>query len=177
MRGGGAVDLPGVEDAAVVMGTRANREILTGAGLLTSEVAATKPDDLVIVVKAADEAAGQAALAQAQEILAAPGRTETTAVRPKSLAAALQAASDANLVVISVAGRYAAQEAHAARRRPPRPALLRQRAAGRRNQPETACREQGPLCMGRRRHGDHQRGQAGFAIAVPRGQVGLVSVG
>ena len=63
--------LPGVQDAAVVMGTPANREIIAAAGLLTPEAAGARPDDLLIVIKAADEASALAALAQAEEILAA----------------------------------------------------------------------------------------------------------
>ncbi len=37
--------LAGVSDAAVVMGTPANREILAGAALLTSEAAAARADN------------------------------------------------------------------------------------------------------------------------------------
>ena len=109
------LDMPGIEDAAVVMGTPANRELVDAAGLLTPEFAAARPDDLVIVVKAADDAAGRAALAKAEEILGRRAeRTETTAVRPKSLASAIAADGQANLAVISVAGRYAAEEARTA---------------------------------------------------------------
>jgi len=172
------LDLPGVEDAAVVMGTPANHEILAGAGLLTPEIAAAKPDDLVIVVKAADEAAGKAALAQAQEILArrAP-RTETTAVRPKSLAAALHAAPDANLVVISVAGRYAAQEARAALDAGRHVLLFSDNVP---LEDEISLKQlavsKGLLCMGPDAGTAIINGIAlGFANAVPRGKVGLVS--
>src|SRR5512139_4226180 len=76
------LEMPGVEDAAVVMGTGANHEIVAAAGMLTPEVRATRPDDLVIIVKAVDEPAGEAALAKAEEILArraehAPGAGAT----------------------------------------------------------------------------------------------------
>ena len=53
------LELPGVEDAAVVMGTPANREIMAAAGLLTDTAAASRPDDLVIAIRAADEGAGR----------------------------------------------------------------------------------------------------------------------
>ena len=65
------LELPGVEDAAVVMGTPANREIIAAAGLLTDAAAAARPDDLVIAIRAADEASGHAALRQADDLLAA----------------------------------------------------------------------------------------------------------
>ena len=63
--------LPGVQDAAVVMGTPANREIIGSAGLLTPEAAGARPDDLLIVIRAEDEASALAALAEAEQT---PGR-------------------------------------------------------------------------------------------------------
>ncbi len=172
------LELPGVEDAAVVMGTPANREILAAAGLLTDGAAAARPDDLVIVVRATDGAAGQAALAQADALLAARAVPVAAAVqRPKSLAAAIAAMPDANLVVISVAGRYAAQEARTALERGLHVLLfsdnvplaeeieLKQLAVAR-----------GLLCMGPDAGTAIINGVAlGFANAVPRGRVGLVS--
>jgi len=172
------LEQPGVEDAAVVMGTPANRELIAAAGLLTDAAAAGRPDDLVIVVRAADEAAGQAALAQADALLAARAVTTTTAAeRPKSLASAIAATPDANLAVISVAGRYAAQEARTALERGLHVLLfsdnvpldeeisLKQLAA-----------ERGLLCMGPDAGTAIINGVAlGFANAVPRGRVGLVS--
>ena len=47
--------LPGVEDAGVVMGTQANKEILAQGNLITDQVREAGADDLVIVVRAADE--------------------------------------------------------------------------------------------------------------------------
>lgn len=172
------LELPGVEDAAVVMATPANREILANAGLLTPEVAAAGPDDLAIVVKAADEATARAALTHAEEVLArrAP-RTEATATRPKSLAAALAAASDANLVVISVAGRYASQEARAALDAGRHVLLFSDNVP---LEDEIALKrlavDKGLLCMGPDAGTAIINGVAlGFANAVPRGKVGLVS--
>ena len=81
--------LPGVQDAAVVMGTPANREIIAAAKLLTPEAAGARPDDLLIVVKAVDETSALAALAQAEEILSAraprigSGTDGSAAQRPK----------------------------------------------------------------------------------------------
>ena len=47
--------LPGVLDAGVVMGTESNKELLAHIDLNTTEVQASKPDDLVIVVKSESE--------------------------------------------------------------------------------------------------------------------------
>ncbi len=45
-------NMQGVQDAAVVMATEANKSILAGAGLLTNEARAATPNDLVIAVSA-----------------------------------------------------------------------------------------------------------------------------
>jgi len=172
------LELPGVEDAAVVMGTPANRELVAAAGLLTTEAAAARPDDLVIAVKAADEASGHAALAKADELLTArAAKTTTTAERPKSLVSAIAATPDANLVVISVAGRYAGQEARTALERGLHVLLFSD------NVPldeeislKQLAVERGLLCMGPDAGTAIINGVAlGFANAVPAGRVGLVS--
>ena len=171
--------LPGVQDAAVVMGTPANREIIAAAGLLTPEAAAARPDDLLIVIKAEDEASALAALAQAEEILAAKApRAETGAAqRPKSLASAIAAAPGANLAVISVAGRYAAGEARTALENGLHVLLFSDNVP---LEEEIALKklaaERGLLCMGPDAGTAIINGVAlGFANAVPRGNVGLVS--
>ena len=48
-----------VEDAAVVMGTEANKGLLKNAGLLTPEAEAASPNDLVIAVKGEQAALGR----------------------------------------------------------------------------------------------------------------------
>jgi FdrA protein len=171
--------LPGVQDAAVVMGTPANREIIAAAGLLTPEAAGARPDDLLIVIKAEDEASALAALAQAEEILAAKApRAETGAAqRPKSLASAIAGMPGANLAVISVAGRYAAGEAHTALENGLHVLLFSDNVP---LEDEIALKklaaERGLLCMGPDAGTAIINGVAlGFANAVPRGNVGLVS--
>jgi succinyl-CoA synthetase alpha subunit len=172
------LELPGVEDAAVVMATPANREIVAAAGLLTETASAARPDDLLIAVRAVDEAAGQAALGQANRLLAerAP-RTTATAQRPKSLASAIAAAPDANLAVISVAGRYAAREARTALESGLHVLLFSDNVP---LEDEISLKrlavERGLLCMGPDAGTAIINGVAlGFANAVPRGRVGLVS--
>ncbi len=107
----GLAALPGVADAAVVMATEANKGILEQAGLLTQPASAASPNDLVIVVNA-DESALDPALAEAEKLLRAKAEQgDRAAFRPKTLRAALKSSPAANLAVISVAGRYAADEA------------------------------------------------------------------
>ncbi len=114
--------LPGVLDAGVVMGTEANKDVLTQSGLLspTTEAAAqarsASADDLLIVVQAADEAAAAAALAQVDERLAHRHRSIEQEYRPKSLESAAQMMPEAQWVLVSVPGRYAAGVARQALR-------------------------------------------------------------
>ena len=61
---------PDVSEAAALMGTPANRELLAQAGLLTAEAAAAGPNDLVVVIDAAP-AAALPARARAEELLSA----------------------------------------------------------------------------------------------------------
>ena len=61
--------VPNVTRAALMMATPANRELLSGAGLLDATAAAAGPNDLVVAVAAADKAAGARALAEASRLL------------------------------------------------------------------------------------------------------------
>ncbi|MBI3959266.1 MAG: acyl-CoA synthetase FdrA [Chloroflexi bacterium] len=102
-------DLPGVHDAGVVMCTSANKELLEQSGLLTPEIPAAAPEDLVIVVRADDAEAARSALAQVDDLLAR--RRSTSAdddYRPKSLDSAAKMLPEAGWALISVPGRYAA---------------------------------------------------------------------
>lgn len=103
--------LPGVEDAAVVMATEANKGILEQAGLLTAESQAASPNDLVIAIRA-ESAVLARALAEAEKLLKTRQGVEAAGeFRPKTLRSAVKANPRANVAVISVAGRYAASEA------------------------------------------------------------------
>jgi FdrA protein len=108
--------LPGVLDAGVVMGTDANKELLAQIDLLTPETRAARADDLVIVIRAADDAAAQTTLAQVDGLLARRRVAVEMEFRPKSLESAAQMMPDARWVLISVAGRYAAGVARQALR-------------------------------------------------------------
>ncbi|MDD2236201.1 MAG: acyl-CoA synthetase FdrA [Kiritimatiellae bacterium] len=106
--------LPGVVDAAVVMGTRENAGILERSGLWQELFEGTTDSDLLISVKAENEETATAMLAEADELLTASlkkGDSGDTAVTPWSLEGAVNLLPDANMVLISVAGRYAAHEA------------------------------------------------------------------
>ena len=104
----GLIGLPGILDAGVVMATPANRELLAANNLLPDSVAAS-PDDLLIVVKAEDDNSATDAIGQVDELLA---RRKSSSVsqdfRPRSLGNAVKQLPEANWILISVPGRYAA---------------------------------------------------------------------
>ena len=107
--------LPGVEDAVAMTGAPSNLEIMRAAGLLAPSGEAAEPNDLVLAVRAADEAAAEAAFAHARIALereVAPSADGDW--RPRTLDGALDRMADANLVLISTPGACAAREARRA---------------------------------------------------------------
>ncbi len=62
-------EISGVDDAGVVMGTKANLDLLEQTGLLVEEIKGVKADDLVLVVKAKDAKTAQDVLAQAKALM------------------------------------------------------------------------------------------------------------
>jgi succinyl-CoA synthetase alpha subunit len=106
---------PGVKEAVVAMGTEVNLGLLEAIGLLSGEAKSAKPNDLVIAIEAETGEAAEEACRSAEEILKkkSHGGGEEE-YRPVSLEGALKILPEANLVVISVPGRYAAREARRA---------------------------------------------------------------
>jgi len=104
----GLIGLPGVVDAGVVMATPANRELLAANNLLPESVTAN-PDDLLIVVKADNGTSATDAIGKVDELLARrKSSTVSEDFRPRSLSGAVKQLPEANWVLISVPGRYAA---------------------------------------------------------------------
>jgi FdrA protein len=100
---------PEIIDAGVVMGTEANKDLLSQSDLLAPQAQAAGADDLVIVVRAESDTAAQAALEQVDELLTARRRGGADEeYRPKSMESAAQMLPEAQWVLISVPGRYAA---------------------------------------------------------------------
>ncbi len=176
----GLIDMEGVVDAAVVMGTLANKGILSDADLLTPEAEAASADDLVIAVRAESEDVAEAAIAEADELLKAsrtPAEESGLAQPPKTMAAAVRRLEGANLILISVAGRYAAGVAREALNRDLHVFLFSDNVD---LEDEIALkelgREKGLLVMGPDAGTAIINGVAlGFANDVPRGPVGVVA--
>ena len=105
-------DIDGVEDTGVIMGTEANKELLAHINLVSPELTAAKPDDLVIVVRAETEKDADFAIAQVDDLLKKKKTASESVFRPKSIESAIENLPDSSWVLVSVAGRYADIVAH-----------------------------------------------------------------
>lgn len=111
--------VPGVADTAVVMGTPSNVSSLIEMGFDARDFQSVGANDLVVAIDAEEEETLTAAQTKMREVLAQRkvAGDEGARPRPRTLAGALECLPDANLVLISVPGPYAAREARAALRR------------------------------------------------------------
>jgi FdrA protein len=171
--------LEGVQDAAVVMATEANKSILTEAGLLTEQIKSAGPNDLVIAVSSRDAPSADVALQKAETILKSKNAStyQPGEFSPRSIQSALSMQPSANMAVISVAGRYAAQEAWEALMRGLHVLLFSDNIS---LEDEIAlkkyARDHGLLLMGPGAGTSIINHVAlGFANVIPAGQVGIVS--
>lgn len=174
-----ATKLQGINDAAVVMGTLQNKLILENSGMLPAEFKNALDNDLLIVVKASDLQTCEYGLSRIEELLKASREkiVEKSAYLPKSIEGALKIVPDANMVIISVAGRYAAEEAMKALNRNlhvmifsdnvPKDKAIAIKKLGR----EKGLLVMGPDCGTAIING----ASLGFANAVNRGDIGIVS--
>jgi FdrA protein len=108
--------LPGIEEAGLIIGTPANKEILRDAGILGPEGDTAEPSDLILALRATDALSGQAALTAARQFLDQPSSVGTTAAveSSRTIRAAVQRLPAANLALISVPGDFAVAEARKA---------------------------------------------------------------
>lgn len=170
--------LEGVRDAAVVMATEANKSILAEAGLLTDEAKLATPNDLCIAVSAESNALAEAALQKAESLLKTNVvMTEGGEFHPKTIHGAVASHPYANVAVISVAGRYAADEAWDALQQGLHVLLFSDNVSLEDEIAlKTYAREHGLLLMGSGAGTTILNGVAlGFANALPHGPVGIIS--
>ncbi len=108
--------MDGIEECGMMMATPANKRIMADAGVLGPDGEAAGPGDLVIAIRAADQAAGDAAHAAARALLDKPkgAAGATAAWAPRTIRAAATADPSANVALISVPGAFAAAEARKA---------------------------------------------------------------
>ncbi len=101
-----AKKIPGVLDAAIVMGTDLNKELLEKQGLLTDEGRTATDNDMIIALKVEEGANIDEILEKVENLLTAPAETTAEAYY-YSLDSALEALKDANIAVVSIPGQYA----------------------------------------------------------------------
>jgi len=165
--------LDGVVDAAALMGTAANKNLLREGGFVETTPSA-EADDLIVAVKTTSDDAAEAALARVEELL--EQRAAASSRSARTLDEALELDPDINLAAISLPGEYAAGEARLALERGLHVFLFSS------NVPleeeialKTLAAERGLLCMGPDCGTALIAGKAlGFGNAVRRGPVGVV---
>ncbi|MCJ7625226.1 MAG: acyl-CoA synthetase FdrA [Anaerolineaceae bacterium] len=170
--------LPGVDDASVVMGTEANKRLLDQAGLLSDEARRGTANDLIISFRA-EESNAEKILVDINRLFQrkrGAGAAKDT-YQPKTLRAAVKSCPSSNIVVISVAGRYAAEEAQEALQRGLHVMLFSDNVSiNDELSLKTYARKNGLLLMGPGAGTAIINGAAlGFANALPRGPVGIVA--
>lgn len=110
--------MDGVTEAAMMMGTPSNIEIMANAGLLKADEVSAAPGDLVIGIRGTDDANISIAMAAAETMLDTPADVAAGAQwRPRSIRSAISSRPNANLALISVPGAFAISEARKALRR------------------------------------------------------------
>ncbi|MFI5340783.1 MAG: acyl-CoA synthetase FdrA [Candidatus Methylomirabilales bacterium] len=169
----------GIMEAAALMGTPANKELLAQSRLLTPEAETAGANDLVIVIRADSIAAAEAAVLQAETFFTSKQKRLQTAGRllPRTLDSARRHFPDANLAVISVPGPFAASQARKALSLGLHVMLFSDHVA---IEDEVSLKrlavKKGFLLMGPDCGTAILNGvPLGFANAVPRGRVGFVA--
>lgn len=99
-----------IDNASIGMGTPLNKETISDLGLDTEEMNSAGPNDLIIAIRAADEAACEKAK---EEFTRLVNEKNSNASQNsfRSIVGAKTSIPDANLAIISVAGEYAPIEA------------------------------------------------------------------
>ncbi len=170
--------LDGVDEAAMMMGSPSNRQIMADAGILDATGETAEGGDLVIGIRADSRDAADRALTEARGILeqssAAKGGGETW--RPRSVRSAVKATPDANFALISVPGDFAVSEARKVLRRGLHVMIfsdnvpVADEAALKREALDRGRLVMGPDCGTAIINGT----PLAFANAVPRGSIGVI---
>ncbi len=169
----------GVIDSGLITGSRENKAILRASGLFVDAFARTADNDLLVAVKARSEKTAVQILQHIDDYLQAGRKKEggSDTANPGSLAGALDILPAANLAMISIAGKYAGDEAANALQRGLHVLLFSDNVPlAREIELKKTARERGLLLMG------PDCGTAiingiplAFANAVPRGSIGIVA--
>ncbi len=108
-------ELDGIVNAVVSMGTEMNLDLLNDMGYTNDEVNGATPNDLLVVIESEDQSAMENAVSTVYDLLSKKRKKGAgKAYLPKSIQSAVKEEPDANLVIISLPGEFAAREAKAA---------------------------------------------------------------
>lgn len=107
------MSLPGIENAAVMMGTDQNKDLMLESGLIDETIAkrVTANDMVIGIVGESEEAVDKAFEAVEVELANKSKKQGEGEMRTRTMQSAVQKMPDANLTIISVPGRYAKGEA------------------------------------------------------------------
>lgn len=107
--------LDGIENAVVGMCTDYNIDSLKRLDMYHPDFDSLTPNDLIIAIKGSDEKTAKAAIAEVETRLTSKKKSsESAQLVPTNQEAAAKQLADANMVLISVPGEYAAREARIA---------------------------------------------------------------
>ncbi|MEC9077698.1 MAG: oxidoreductase, partial [Pseudomonadota bacterium] len=107
---------PGIKEAAIMIGTPANKEILANANLLGGDGQSAGPGDIILAVRALDQKTANRVIAGWESELnkKSQGLSATEIWRPKTIRGAFEQQSNASMAMISVPGPFAIAEARKA---------------------------------------------------------------
>jgi len=108
--------IAGINEAALMMGSPSNKQVLKDAGLLLDEAATAESGDLILAVNAIDDITAQSAADTIEPQIKVLTRetASNTVWQPKTIRTAAKIDPEANLALISVPGSFAAAEARKA---------------------------------------------------------------
>ncbi len=107
-------NMDGVDNAEVMIATQANKSILEFNGLLTEEIRAATPNDLVVSISSQNDEAAESAINKAEELLYKgldDSQVQKATYSAKSIAGAIAMNPEANLAIISTPGPFVKKDA------------------------------------------------------------------
>lgn len=105
---------PGVHKALVGMGTDLNKELVENLNMITDEIKAIGPNDFFVTVNADSKVEIADVVGEVDKLLNQKKKDSDSDYMPPTLDSALEHEPESNMVLISVAGEYAADEARRA---------------------------------------------------------------
>lgn len=106
--------IEGVQEALIGMGTDLNKEIASNLALSNSEIRDLTPNDFFISVLADDQVSIEDIISQVDNLLNQKKKDRSDDYMPATLESAIKYEPESNLVLLSVPGKYAADEARKA---------------------------------------------------------------